>query len=166
MDAPGYVYVLAAQGIAKGLYKIGKANNVGGRLKSFTKLPFPVDLIHEIESPNALGLEFKIHKYFASKRAEGEWFYLTDEDIAFLLTVESIDDIELPEPINPKADRISEGKVRTGFVITKVAHRLITEMAEAQRVSRNTLIELMVTEYAADRGFLPEDEPERVRVHA
>jgi hypothetical protein len=64
------------------------------------------------------------------------------------------------------ADRISDKKVRTGFVVTKTAHRLITEMAEAQRVSRNTLLELMVTEYAADRGFLPEDEPERVRVHA
>lgn len=97
MSNYGFVYVLEAQGVAEGLYKIGHSKDVKKRIRSFVKLPFPVNLIHKIKVPDARALESKIHQYFSSSRANGEWFYLTDEDIKFLKGVKSVDDVHIPD---------------------------------------------------------------------
>lgn len=80
----GYVYILQAGPF----YKIGKARDVDKRLAKFTpKLPFEVRLIHTIATDNARELESYLHRMFKAKRTNGEWFALSEEDVAWLKTL-------------------------------------------------------------------------------
>lgn len=79
---PGYVYLLQSP---TGAYKIGRTINPANRLKTFTvKLPFEVEYICTIKTPDMVALEQELHARFASKRINGEWFALNDEDIAYI----------------------------------------------------------------------------------
>jgi hypothetical protein len=63
-------------------YKIGSTHSVGRReYEVALQLPEKVRLIHAIETDDPLGIEKYWHKRFESKRANGEWFNLTGEDI-------------------------------------------------------------------------------------
>ncbi len=74
----GYVYIWGGEGI----YKIGKAKNVRQRLASITRPPFVCELVHVIATDNATKLESLLHCQFAAQRKQGEWFALSDGDIA------------------------------------------------------------------------------------
>ena len=77
---PGYVYLL--HGIGTPWYKIGYTKNLAQRIKAFnTQGPFSVKPIHFHPVGNMLTVENYWHNMFAGKRAEGEWFTLTDEDV-------------------------------------------------------------------------------------
>lgn len=79
----GYVYVIQAGPY----YKIGHAINVSKRLEQYApKLPWEVTLIHSIQSADRIALESYLHKRFADKRCNGEWFELDEEDVAWLKT--------------------------------------------------------------------------------
>jgi len=69
-----YVYVIS-NGIE---YKIGKADNVGTRIKQLqTGSSHKLKIIHEIECyGNAHVMESILHKRFSSFRTIGEWFAL------------------------------------------------------------------------------------------
>lgn len=80
----GYIYILKDTEIS-GYYKIGKTTQPHERMKAFgVLLPFAVELIHVIQCDNANRVEAHLHQHYASKRQRGEWFNLTDEDIAEL----------------------------------------------------------------------------------
>jgi hypothetical protein len=64
-------------------YKIGKATIFDKRIKRIAlQLPEPIEVIHKIYSNNPDELERRWHQRFASKRRNGEWFELTDVDVA------------------------------------------------------------------------------------
>jgi len=77
--ATGGVYLLKAGTF----YKIGKATVFDRRIKQIKlQLPFPIEVIHKIHSHNISEVEIYWHRRFAHNRKNGEWFELTDEDVA------------------------------------------------------------------------------------
>ena len=84
----GYVYVAHAMGT--GLYKIGKSISPHSRDLLGVILPFdmtdlpPVIMLHMIRTNGMARLESYLHRRFATKRGDGEWFQLTPQDVADL----------------------------------------------------------------------------------
>lgn len=82
----GYIYLIAAE---NGLYKIGKAKDLGKRLKPFSvNFPMRWELIHSFRSDDYSRAESRLHKRFTSKRDVGEWFRLSPSDIAFITSLQ------------------------------------------------------------------------------
>jgi len=78
-DDPGHIYVLKSQ---YG-YKIGKSRRLHDRTRLFAvKLPFDFDVLITGWSPNYSATERDLHRQFAEKRLEGEWFSLDERDLA------------------------------------------------------------------------------------
>jgi hypothetical protein len=79
----GYVYL-----IKSGKYhKIGLTRrNPQSRIREFTT-PEGVSLIHVIETSDPDGCEAFLHDIFQDKRAEREWFNLSDSDVAFIKNI-------------------------------------------------------------------------------
>ena len=75
----GLVYLIRGGGF----YKIGlTTGKLPIRHKQIsTKLPFKTDVVHAISTFDTLALEQYWHNRFARKRAEGEWFDLSPEDV-------------------------------------------------------------------------------------
>lgn len=74
----GYVYLLHHDG----LYKIGITTKLSRRLTQIgTKMPHEVTLIHSIKTDDIVGLETLLHERYATKRMNGEWFALCEEDV-------------------------------------------------------------------------------------
>jgi hypothetical protein len=82
-DAPvfplaGQVYMMKAGSH----YKIGRSNAVGRRAYELAiQLPERLELVHVLDTDDAVGIERYWHQRFASRRANGEWFALTRADI-------------------------------------------------------------------------------------
>lgn len=77
----GYVYLLKTQGV----YKIGLSVNPTRRLGEIQPAyPFPVELIHTIETEDMMALEADLHARFASQRLNGEWFELSPADLEYI----------------------------------------------------------------------------------
>jgi hypothetical protein len=75
----GYVY-LAKSGR---YFKIGQTNAVGRRERELViQLPEKLSIVHKIITDDPLGIERYWHKRFESKRANGEWFALSSDDVA------------------------------------------------------------------------------------
>lgn len=84
----GFVYLLRAE---NGTYKIGRARNVQQRLHDIAKfVPFRVELMHVIATPDMPRLESRLHRCFADRRVNGEWFALTDTDVDALLSYDAV----------------------------------------------------------------------------
>jgi hypothetical protein len=85
-DSPtgGYVYLVRSPyGV-----KIGKSVNVKSRLRLFeVKLPFPITVEHYAWFDDYSFAERDLHRQYHAKRLEGEWFDLSDADIAKIKTL-------------------------------------------------------------------------------
>jgi predicted GIY-YIG superfamily endonuclease len=78
----GYVYVVKSD---SGHYKIGKTNNPNDRMSTFSvKLPMEVEYLVLIQSHSYHRLESALHKQYAHKRINGEWFALSPTDLMHL----------------------------------------------------------------------------------
>lgn len=72
-------------------YKIGKAKDLDQRVKQIKlQLPYSVETLHSIATDDSMGIESYWHKRFASKRVNGEWFLLTDDDVATFVSRETM----------------------------------------------------------------------------
>lgn len=81
----GYVYLLQS---VTGLYKIGRSAAPDNRLRTFNvKLPFEVEFTCLIEAGDMFKLEKQFHDQYASRRAGGEWFALTESDVAEIVAL-------------------------------------------------------------------------------
>ena len=79
----GFVYLL--HGERTGFCKIGRTKSVTSRISTLQiQLPWRLDLLHIIECADMVSIERDLHERFSNKRANGEWFLLDPEDIAWI----------------------------------------------------------------------------------
>lgn len=82
----GFVYLLQSP---TGLYKIGKTADINNRLRTFNvKLPFEVEYRHIIRTSDRHALESELHLKYHHRRVNGEWFDLTDSDVAEICAIQ------------------------------------------------------------------------------
>ena len=64
-------------------YKIGKSDRPDRRYRQVQLLvPNEVEEVHVLEIDDPAGIESYWHRRFAAKRLRGEWFDLTESDVA------------------------------------------------------------------------------------
>jgi hypothetical protein len=84
----GYVYLVRSP---TGYYKIGRTKNPKDRIQTFkVKLPFEVEYEALIPTKDMYSLEKELHDQFAHKRGEGEWFELNQENVAYIKSLEKL----------------------------------------------------------------------------
>ena len=80
MPRRGFIYILFGNG---DWYKIGGSAQPVKRIQQIqTQLPFPVQTFLTFEHYDHVAAEQYLHLRFAAVRLNGEWFNLTDDDIA------------------------------------------------------------------------------------
>lgn len=66
-------------------YKIGKTTNPDTRpMQVAGNTPIKLEVITVIEVPDCTKAERQLHEHFREKRLRGEWFALTEDDVAFV----------------------------------------------------------------------------------
>ena len=82
MVKEGFVYMGLLTLGRERRYKIGKAVLVERRTDQISlQLPVDLALVHSIRTDDAYGIEAYWHRRFAAKRAKGEWFTLSRQDV-------------------------------------------------------------------------------------
>lgn len=80
--AAGYVYIVRAD---NGLVKIGKTDGLTRRLDKLNSLlPYDLDVLYVFPVGDRGQVEQALHKHFDALRVRGEWFRLSDDQIATL----------------------------------------------------------------------------------
>jgi len=79
-EKPGWIYVLKAD---NGMCKIGQTTNLNKRIKQLgIQLPYELEVACTVWTDHVVIAEQILHKHYKEKRAKGEWFALTEENIA------------------------------------------------------------------------------------
>lgn len=138
---PGYVYVL---GVLEGCHKIGASKEPTARVLRMLRLPVEQKLKVQIMCWDARWLEAALHRYFASKRTGGEWFRLTEEDLAFLNAIGNIaSPADVPEPIRAAVPRkrVPRGDPKNELVFFPVSEEEARVIVRAAAVMGRSLRE-------------------------
>lgn len=84
----GFVYVMC---INQEYYKIGLTTDVQSRYSQLrTATPYPLEVVHIILTECMEPLEAYLHRKYADRWVQGEWFKLTPDDIAELCAIQSV----------------------------------------------------------------------------
>lgn len=83
----GIVYLLRAAN----KYKIGCTTKpIERRIAQLRRvIPWPISIVAIIKTDNMIGLEDALHERFADKRESGEWFALNDDDVQYIMGLET-----------------------------------------------------------------------------
>lgn len=85
----GYVYLIATRDMT--FFKIGASTNPPDRLADIqTSNPDRCTLLHYFPCLSLFAAEKKLHEVFSHKKASGDWFQLSREDVAWLLTIDFV----------------------------------------------------------------------------
>jgi len=85
-DRAGWIYLIKEKNGPN--YKIGRTKDYNDRLGTFeVKLPFEIDPLVVIQTEDMYRLESQLHKKFAAKHINGEWFRLHRRDVDFILHI-------------------------------------------------------------------------------
>jgi hypothetical protein len=82
----GYVYLIRQDDLTK----IGWSRTPERRLPEVAD-PERAEFLHLIPSASPSSIEAALHRRFAGQRVQGEWFRLTDEDLAMLIVLSQVD---------------------------------------------------------------------------
>ena len=75
-------------------FKIGCARDPKRRfLEIVTLVPFELTIEHTIPAPDMYAAEWALHGQFQSKRIRGEWFSLSEDDVAHIKSMATHADI-------------------------------------------------------------------------
>jgi len=88
---PKSQYVYLMKDFRNGFLKIGISNNTTQRERTLQSQVPETELLWQLEGQVAD--ERHLHKRFESKRMRGEWFELTEEDVAWICASKSSDDL-------------------------------------------------------------------------
>jgi len=77
------IYLIRMEG--SDLCKIGVSQNPKHRLNQLNVPGLYLDMVYQV--PHAYEIEKSLHYCYSSKRTKGEWFHLSDEDIAAMSTL-------------------------------------------------------------------------------
>lgn len=140
---PGWVYVFKADG---GFYKIGQSINPEGRLAKFSSLPFSIILIAKIGTDTMTLTERAYHRKYRHCRVAGEWFRLSEDELAELLADASWRGVYVPASAkNP--DRWLGGrpkKERRGISVSLyLSPEMIDKAARIARTPREALLKAL-----------------------
>jgi hypothetical protein len=84
-EGSGFIYVISCQETS--LHKIGLTDNVARRfdeLQRASAFPLRIATVYQCASADMRQFEKKLHSGFAAKRAYGEWFKLSPDDLDLL----------------------------------------------------------------------------------
>ena len=85
----GFVYILRSE---NGYYKIGKAMNVKSRLIAWQRtFPVKIDLLFSFACNDRNKVEKILHRKYAKKRIEIEWYALDENDLRYLSSIKDFD---------------------------------------------------------------------------
>jgi hypothetical protein len=141
--AIAYIYVIEAGDL--GLFKIGRANDIKGRLPSYrTECPVPCHaiLVASVPGTRVGQIEAALHKRFSERRRKGEWFALTPADVASLPT--AIRNVSKYATGEVKRDLRRFADYNSGYVLHQ--RRLEQELEDHRK--RNAI---PIAEYVLDR---------------
>lgn len=107
----GVVYVVRGD---DGLIKIGLTNTIDGLSRRLLHLK--ATLITAFITDNPAWLEHMLHMLFSPRRVRGEWFELTEDDVAFLRMVSNagIDLIREAVADDVIAEHVAHQRARKG----------------------------------------------------
>lgn len=77
----GYVYVAKLKIPGKPVYKIGHCGLSKSRLAEYTKLPYEIEYYGLWQTSERKIIEYELHNMLTSKRLNGEWFDLDENDL-------------------------------------------------------------------------------------
>ncbi len=96
-----YVYLLQFGAGEQIAHKIGWSQDPGKRLLQVSNRRDGV-VVHAFPTADWVALEQAMHRRFAASCISGEWFRLTEQDVALFKTVERADSVEdLPPALRP-----------------------------------------------------------------
>lgn len=84
MNRSGFVYVMYSP--TRGLYKIGKADDIDSRHRTFKTVEPDIQVLMSFQSDSPFTLEASLHDKFRNRRvwADHEWFRLNPADLKWL----------------------------------------------------------------------------------
>src|SRR5262245_61983914 len=97
---PGGVYLIGVS--REGCHKIGQSHRPRARVSElrYTERDRRLKVLHVITTCDREWLEAYLHVAFRHGHVRGDWFYLTDEEVAWLKALSSVNTVaDLPDAV-------------------------------------------------------------------
>jgi hypothetical protein len=122
--ATAFVYLIHHP--ESGAYKIGRSVNPSQRLGQIAPKSAGLVMLGTIPTVDDVWLERTLHLAFAHRRSRGEWFTLTEEEVAVILSIPSADS---PGDLPATVHALFEANERVGFVWGGDEREALTELS-------------------------------------